>query len=76
MPKELTVKYKCACMQDEGSLTMKARRHGEDIDDFMGRLQRELGRDHAARNPLCRADKVEFVKVPLDEESGQVGGAG
>jgi hypothetical protein len=61
----LTVFYKCSCMQDEGSFQMKARGEHEPIGDFMERLGAALGRDHIARNPLCRETKVEYVRMLL-----------
>lgn len=61
--KTTTIKYKCSCMQDEGSFTMRARGDTELLEDFMPRMQIALGRDHSTRNPLCRATKVEYAMM-------------
>ncbi len=63
----ITVKYKCACMQDEGSFEMSSRSHTEDIGDFMDRMGAVLARDHSKRNPLCRASKLDYVKLPAND---------
>ena len=55
-------------MQDEGSFEMGGRRHNEDIERFMNRLQFRMWKDHGDRSPLCRAVKTEYVKIPAPED--------
>lgn len=69
----ITVHYKCACMQDEGSMTMRPRGDGEAIEDFMDRMGMNLAIDHRARNPICRSQVMEYVKLPVGEHGA--GGA-
>lgn len=69
----LRVYYKCSCMQDEGSFQMEPRGVHEDISDFMDRLTVKLSIDHRARNPICVAEKVEYVKMRLPGEGEPVG---
>lgn len=61
------VRYKCSCMQDEGTFEMPARRFNEDISDFMTRMQKWLGEDHSLRSPFCQATKTEYVKIAVPE---------
>ncbi len=67
MAKMTTVMYKCSCMKDEAAFDMPARRFNEDIGDFMDRMTKWLGEDHALRSPFCRATKTEYVKMPVPE---------
>lgn len=68
-----TVRYKCGCMQDEGSFEMRARAHDEPLEDFMERMGAALTKDHRERNPLCRSTVTEWVKLPVGKD-GSVGG--
>lgn len=68
--KQTTIKYKCSCMQDEGSFDMDARSPGESTESFMTRLTVALGRDHTKRNPVCRATEVEHVRFHVPEGKG------
>ena len=68
MPKMTTIRYKCSCMQNEGSFDMPARRFNEDILDFMERLKKWVGDDHSQRSPFCRSRACEYVKVPAPED--------
>jgi len=73
MPKITTIAYKCSCMQDEGSFEMPARRFNEDTSDFLERMRRWLGDDHAQRSPFCRASKTEYVKIVMPEDGRPIG---
>jgi hypothetical protein len=50
-------------MQDEGLFSMRERGVSEDVADFMERLKVGLGRDHKRRNPECREEKTEYIKM-------------
>jgi len=68
MPKMTTIHYKCACMQDEGSFEMPARRFNEDIADFMERVKKWLGDDHSQRSPFCRSGVAQYIKLSVPED--------
>lgn len=69
----ITLRYKCKCMQDEGSLSMEQRGKEEDVLVFMDRVREAVGTDHRSRNPMCVEWKVEYVKVPFNPVLGIVG---
>jgi hypothetical protein len=65
----IELRYKCGCMSEETTLMVRERRAHEDIIRWMDFVVRPaLGIDHQKRSPLCRADKVEYLKVPVEDE--------
>jgi hypothetical protein len=71
--KWIEIVYKCHCMSVERSLHIKARYKDEEILDFMERVRSSIGLDHHSRSPICAATKMEYAKVPI--EDNEIGGA-
>lgn len=69
----ITIKYKCKCMQDEGSFELRERRHNEEVGSFMDRVVAALSADHRKRSALCTQTKMEYLKVPV-EDGTPIGG--
>ena len=69
------IKYKCSCMRQEATLAISERSVVEDISEFMDRVAITVSRDHSTRSPLCVARQMEYAKVPIDAQTGAVGGA-
>lgn len=63
----LAVHYKCSCMKEEAIFDMPARHDDEDVVAFMQRVQKWCGEDHQLRSPFCMAEKMEYLKLPLQD---------
>jgi hypothetical protein len=71
----IELRYKCVCMNAEASLLVRFRKEEEDIIAWMDNCVRPaLGQHHMGRSPLCRANAVEFLKIPAPENAPFVGG--
>lgn len=68
--KTLSVIYKCKCMKNEAIVELRERLPSEEMDSYMEHLQMFLSADHANRSPLCAADRMEYVKLPVPSEKG------
>lgn len=74
MARWVEVIYKCQCLPYEISLHVCEREVGEDVLDYMNRVQRAIGMNHLSRSPLCTATTMEYAKIPVTSD-GVVGGA-
>lgn len=63
----MDVIYKCSCMNKETTINVPNRREGVDILEWMEIVQICMGFDHRSLSPHCRAGKVEYAKIPIDE---------
>lgn len=61
----IEIKFKCICMKEEIALHIEERGFGEDIDEFMGRVQSKLSAKHRLVSLLCTSKKMEYVKIPM-----------
>jgi hypothetical protein len=60
--------YKCSCMPRERAFYVRERLPNESIIDFMDKAVRPaLSIDHRSRSPLCAATRLEYLKMPVDE---------
>jgi hypothetical protein len=66
----LDVRYKCHCMGEEVEVLVPPRPEGADIAIWMSLLSATLALDHNVRSPNCKAETMEYVKVPLVEGLG------
>jgi hypothetical protein len=71
--KQVYIPFKCECMQDEGMLALPERGDGEDILVFMNRIRAVLSEEHTRRSPQCHSPKVEYIKIPMDEQKDVIG---
>lgn len=65
--RRIIVRYKCTCMIQEASVSVAARRKDEDIEKWMSHLQAALTVDHRDRFPFCTSEKLEYAKIPFEE---------
>lgn len=70
----ITISYKCSCMLAEVSIEVRNRREGEDVIDWMHDVQFAMTVDHIGRSPHCRAETVEYAKIPMPENAPHIGG--
>ena len=62
-------RYKCQCMHEEAIVMVKERTADQDVIEWIDFVVRPaLGKDHDHRSPLCRAAKVEYLKIPFDDD--------
>jgi hypothetical protein len=72
----IQILYKCTCHPTERTVTMAARRDGEDIKTWMDKLTQVLSDDHNSKSPKCASRWPTYVKVPISNEDGaMIGGA-
>lgn len=70
----IEIKYKCQCMKEEVALQVIPRDVNRDIVEWMREIvQPAIGYDHKTRSPKCHRAKMEYAKIPMDEQSGSVG---
>lgn len=69
----MLVHYKCRCIPRETTIMVPDRRPGGDIAEWMGVVQHCIGVDHKALSPLCRATKMDYCEIAVDEGSSQIG---
>lgn len=70
----IAIFYKCRCMKEEATVEMVHRKSGEDVVDWMRKVQEVVGADHFKRSPLCMATKMEYAKIPAPENAPFIGG--
>lgn len=71
----VVVRYKCRCMTEEASVDVRYRGEHEDVKDWIVVvMSAALIEDHKRRSPLCRSTTMEYVKVPMPENSPMLGG--
>lgn len=70
----MIIKYKCKCMKKEREIVVTDRVLGSDIAFWMERVVRHsLSYDHSSLNPLCTAQTMDYLKIPMDEGGGGIG---
>jgi len=70
------IKYRCACMVAEAEFDVRERREDEDQGDWMDAcILPAMIAAHGLQSPLCREDKVEYVKIPVPENAPFLGAA-
>ncbi len=71
---KVKIRYKCACLQDEVTLDIQARRPHQDIAEWMENIVTPaLGVDHRKRSPICQATAVEYLKLAVPEDGRNIG---
>jgi hypothetical protein len=72
MTETITVLVTClACGWQDGAVTVETRRPGEDIREFMQRVQYAVGAAHAARrmgifrDRSCAETRMTHIKIPM-----------
>jgi len=66
---QVIVSYRCACMIEEATLTVRERGPREDIVDWMeGAVQIALTDDHRSRSPRCRNEAMDYAKIFYDQD--------
>lgn len=69
----MKIRYKCHCSQ-EREIEVTDRVKDTDIGVWMEWVVTPcLAYDHQMRSPLCNSSKTEYIKIPLEDESSQVG---
>lgn len=72
----MLVKYKCRCMKEEREIVVTDRVSGTDIKEWVDMVVTpSISYDHRVRNCLCFAKSMEFVKIPVNEQTGEAGTA-
>lgn len=66
----MKIKYKCRCMDAEREIGMRARHEREDLLFWMGLVMRTISEDHHLASPHCVIEKMTYVKIPADENTG------
>lgn len=70
----MLLKYKCKCMRVEREIVVTDRVKGSEIGDWMANVvEPSTSYDHRSRNPLCVVGKTEYIKIPMNEDTGEVG---
>lgn len=69
----MRITYKCRCMAAETCIDVPDRRPGADVVTWMETVQMNVGADHRALSPLCVSGATEYVKIPMDDASPQLG---
>ncbi len=68
------IPYKCRCMAEEAQVFVRDRGKDQDVVDWVERtVGKALAADHRSRSPLCRADKTDYIKIPLHRDDEEVG---
>lgn len=66
--------YKCACMRKPRHIVVTDRVPDSPIEAWMELVvQPCLTYDHQATSPLCFSKRMEYVKVRINDTTGQVG---
>lgn len=65
--------YKCRCMAAETEIDVPDRRPGTIITTWMDMVMKNIGFDHRELSSHCRSTQLEYAKIPVDEESSQIG---
>ena len=70
----LDIPYKCACMAEEAIVKVPVRREDEDVVDWMSHIcTAAIAIDHRFRSPDCRAEKIDYIKIPMSENTPYIG---
>ncbi len=71
----VTVKYKCACMDERTSVEVPERAPAVDVVMWLNDVvMPRVARDHRARNPRCRETTMQETLLPAPK-GGHIGGA-
>lgn len=67
----IELKYKCQCLREEVSFTVRERLPEEELADYMENyVQVGLIFDHMTRAPRCTSPKIEYLKLPVESHAG------
>lgn len=70
----MNVIYKCVCQNSEQTVTVPDRLPNVDINFWISNIVGNcLAYDHSAKSPNCKAEAMEYLKIPV-EENVQIGG--
>lgn len=69
----MDVIYKCRCMVKEITIAVPDRRPNTDIEPWLNMVTFCIGMDHKALSPRCFAEKMDYMKIPMDEGTEQIG---
>lgn len=69
----MKIMYKCHCLPEEVEIDVPNRVQGCDVIDWMDTVTYCVSSDHRARNALCMTEKMEYVKIPLDNAAQGIG---
>lgn len=70
------LQFKCSCMSKDRKVFVRERLPDEDISTWMEQVvQVQLSAAHFSVSPLCRATKMEYVKIPVSRVEGSPLGA-
>jgi hypothetical protein len=62
-------------MNADASFSVRARKAEEDVVAWMENcVLPALGQHHMGRSPFCRANAVEYLKIPAPENAPFIGG--
>lgn len=65
----IELRYKCTCFAEERPLMVRERAPAENVIDWMEAVVKpQLTEDHHRRSPLCQANAVEHLKIPVDDD--------
>lgn len=74
--KAIQIIYTCGtCSVADRKVALMERGETETIDEFMTRLTQRVSSDHIRQSPRCMARTMQFVKIPLADESKGIGAA-
>lgn len=70
----ISVNYKCSCMEEEATVIVVGRSPEVDVVRWMeSNVAPVISADHKRRSPICMATKTQYVKIPVEKETGLVG---
>ena len=69
----IDIRLKCICTPEEVTLNVRERKFNEDIKDWMEFVTKQVTHWHQTEHPLCRSDKLEYLKIPVPDGSPQIG---
>ena len=71
----IEVRYRCRCMDAEVGVSVRSRTSAEDVVFWVEQVVgHAIARDHRARSPACRHEKMEYAKIPVPENAPFLGG--
>lgn len=72
----MKILWKCRCMQDQAEVEVAERLPDQDIVHWVEQtVAAAVTRAHASLSPVCRATRMEFVKIPAPENAPFLGAA-
>lgn len=70
----IEIKYKCRCMKAEAAVFVVPRDPARNVVEWIeGPVMSAVGYDHTTRSPFCRAEKLDYLKLPVNEQSQAIG---